>query len=133
MFFNKDTNNQTALMNNGAPVKEQRPVYVPPAEITEENDGWKIRAIMPGVKSESLEITLTGNELRLLGKTTDMVPAGMRLLYHEYEPGDYERTFTITDHVKRDGIRATVKDGILELTLPKAETLRPVRIPVSMR
>lgn len=132
MFTDNDSSN-TALPNSGVAVKEQRPVYIPPAEITAENDGWKIRAIMPGVKSENLEITLTGNELRLRGKTTDTVPEGMRLLYHEYEPGDYERTFTISDHVKREGICATVKDGILELTLPKAETLRPVRIPVSMR
>ncbi|MBP5234205.1 MAG: Hsp20/alpha crystallin family protein [Planctomycetes bacterium] len=129
----ENDNDKTLNPTASAPVKEQRPVYVPPAEITEEENCWKIRAIMPGVKSDSLEITLTGNELHLLGRATDMVPQGMRLIYHEYEPGDYERTFTISDHVKREGIGATVKDGVLVLTLPKAEAVRPVRIPVVVK
>lgn len=126
MFFNKSDETNVS-------VKEQRPVYVPPTEISEEENCWKIRATMPGVSGDGLEITLSGNELKLRGKSADAAPQGMRLLYNEYEPGDYERTFTIPDSVKRDGISAEAKDGILVLTLPKAEAARPLRIPVLAR
>jgi len=58
------------------------------------------------------------------------VPEGLAPLYLEYEPGDYERSFTLSDAVDPGGIEARVRGGVLHLRLPKAGPTKPQRIEV---
>jgi HSP20 family molecular chaperone IbpA len=58
------------------------------------------------------------------------VPEGLAPLYLEHEPGDYERSFTLSDGVDPGGIEAPVRGGVLHLRLPKAGPAKPQRIEV---
>ena len=51
-------------------------------------------------------------------------------MFSEYEVGDYERAFTLSDEIDRDKIQATVKQGVLRLELPKAERVKPKKIAI---
>jgi len=55
---------------------------------------------------------------------------GYELEYQEYEVGDYQRSFTLTEKINRDKIEATFKNGVLELHLPKAEPAKPKKISI---
>ena len=53
-----------------------------------------------------------------------------KLVFSEYEVGDYERAFTLSDEIDREKIKATVKQGVLRLELPKAEKVKPKKITI---
>jgi HSP20 family protein len=86
---------------------------------------------MPGVNEENIDITLENNILTITGNTTLESPAEYSLAFAEFEPGDYERSFRITDRINREGIQANYKDGVLRLTLPKAEEAKLRKISVT--
>ena len=56
------------------------------------------------------------------------LPRGARVLHEEYRPGDYQRSFILSDEVDRDRITAELKNGVLRLFLPKAERVRRIEI-----
>jgi HSP20 family protein len=75
---------------------------------------------MPGVTRETVEVTLEKRILSIRARAQTTVPEGLAPLYLEYEPGDYERDFTLSDAVDPSGIEARVRSGVLTLRLPKA-------------
>ncbi len=105
-------------------------VFVPPVDIYENGDHIVVVADIPGVSAERLNITLENNVLSIHGSVEPEQYEGLNLAYSEYAVGDYDRSFTISDAVDRDGISATVKDGVLRLTLPKAAKARARSIEV---
>jgi HSP20 family protein len=107
-----------------------RKVFIPRVDIHETQDAIVLLADMPGVDERSVDITLEKNVLTLLGKVEPETFEGLQPSYVEYETGDYERAFTLSDEIDRDKIEASVKNGVLELTLPKAETVKLRKISV---
>src|SRR4051812_31943254 len=107
-----------------------RPVYVPRVDIVETEDALEILADMPGMTRESVEVTLEQRVLSIRGRAAIPLPEGLAPLYLEYEPGDYERSFTLSDAVDPAGISARVQGGVLQLRLPKAGPARLQRIEV---
>jgi HSP20 family molecular chaperone IbpA len=105
-----------------------RPVFLPPADIYETNNSIVVMAEMPGVPSDGVDITLERRVLTIRGRSTTSEHAGYQRVYNEYTDGDYERVFTLSENIDRDRIEATLKDGVLHLTLPKAEAARARRI-----
>jgi HSP20 family molecular chaperone IbpA len=103
-------------------VERARParVFTPRVDIRETKETIVVEADMPGVAEEDIDITLEQNVLTLRGTVQDHAPEGYACTYREYAVGDYERAFTITEDVDRDRIDATMKNGVLTLTLPKA-------------
>ncbi|RMF86391.1 MAG: Hsp20/alpha crystallin family protein [Nitrospirae bacterium] len=110
--------------------ERRRRVYTPPADVFETGETIEVIADMPGVDESSVEITLERNVLTLDGRSTVGAPKDATLSYAEYEPGDYHRAFTLSDEIDREGIKATVKNGVLHLSLPKAGPARAKRIEV---
>lgn len=110
---------------------EQTAVFTPRVDIRETTTNVLLVADMPGVDENSVSIGLEGSELTIRGKFLPKTPEGYSLTYQEYLSGNYERSFTLGETIDREGIRATVKDGVLRLTLPKAAETQPRRIPVS--
>ena len=106
-------------------------VFVPAVDIIEKNNDIVLLADMPGVDEKSVEITLEKDLLTIHGHTEPKFPENHRLIVSEYGVGDYERTFTLSDEIDKEHIQATVKDGVLRLTLPKAERAKPKHIPVT--
>jgi HSP20 family molecular chaperone IbpA len=104
-------------------------VYMPRVDIYEQDDTTVLVADMPGVDENSIDITLEKNVLTIRGFVEEPLQ-GYGLAYGEYGVGDYERTFALSDEVDRNKIEASMKDGVLRLTLPKAEEARSRKISV---
>lgn len=96
-------------------------VFIPRADIYETDDAIHVLCDMPGVDENSIDITLDNNILTINGYVHAQRPEGYQLSYAEYRVGDYQRRFTLSDEIDRDGIEATLKDGVLRLRLPKAK------------
>jgi HSP20 family protein len=105
-----------------------RPVFVPPADICETRDNIVVLAEMPGVAPDGVDITLERRVLTIRGRNAGGEHTGYQRVYNEYADGDYERVFTLSENIDRDRIEATLKDGVLHLVLPKAETAKPRKI-----
>ena len=105
-----------------------RPVFLPPADIYETKDSIVVLAEMPGVSPEGVDISLERRVLTIRGRSVANEHGGYRRVYNEYTDGDYERVFTLSENIDRDRIEATLKDGILQLVLPKAEAAKARKI-----
>jgi HSP20 family protein len=105
-----------------------RTVFIPPSDIYETKDSIVVLAEMPGVAPDGVDLTLERRMLTIRGRSVANEHAGYQRVYNEYADGDYERVFTLSENIDRDRIEATLKDGVLNLVLPKAETARPRKI-----
>jgi len=107
-------------------------IYVPDVDIIERKDDIVLLADMPGVDESGIDITLEKNILTIYGRVDAEIPEPLRIIHAEYGIGDYQRSFTLSGEINRDNIRATIKDGLLKLTLPKAEPLKAKKITVAV-
>jgi HSP20 family protein len=105
------------------------PVYVPPVDIYESQDAIVILADMPGVAPEGVDVDLRENQLTFTGKVV-LEESKERMLLQEYGVGDFYRQFTLSSRIDQGKIEASMKDGVLVLTLPKAEVAKPKKITV---
>ena len=105
--------------------------FVPRVDIYETDDSLVIVADMPGVDENSIDIMLEKNVLSLKGNISFETPDNYSLAYCEYEVGDYERSFTLSDEIDRDNIEASISDGVLRVTLPKAGPAKTRKISVT--
>jgi HSP20 family molecular chaperone IbpA len=124
------TKRETQAPAAGERIRQAAP-FAPRVDIRETEAEVVLVADLPGVDENTVHIDLEGSELTLRGTFAPKTPEGYSLTYQEYQSGDYERTFTLADTIDRDGIRAVVKDGVLRLTLPKAQAVQARRIPVT--
>jgi HSP20 family molecular chaperone IbpA len=109
---------------------KNRKVYVPKVDIYETKDTMVLLADVPGVDERSVDITLEKNVLTINGAVEATRFDGYTLAYTEYDIGDYQRAFTISDEVDRNRIEATVKNGVLKIVLHKAETAKAKKIAI---
>ena len=101
-----------------------RPIFMPAADIYETGDNIVVLAEMPGVAPDGVEITLERRVLTIRGRSGANEHSSYQRVYTEYADGDYERVFTLSENINRDRIEATLKDGVLHLVLPKAESAK---------
>jgi HSP20 family molecular chaperone IbpA len=104
--------------------------FVPRVDIYETEEKVVLLADMPGVNEKSVDITLEKNILTINGYAGPQAPDNFEPTYAEYRFGNYERTFALSDEVDREQIEATVKNGVLRLVMPKAETAKTRKITV---
>jgi len=126
----KEVQKKEAGLKEGLERARPGKVYSPAVDIVERKEDILLIADMPGVDDKSLEITIEKDVLTLDGRVETKLPEGHRLLVSEYGTGDYHRVFKLSDEIDRDKIMATVKHGVLRLTLPKTEAVRTRKIPV---
>jgi len=112
------------------PSPEGQAAYNPPIDIHEGPEGLTLEADLPGATEENLFIQLEDNVLSLHARIQSPVPEAARLLHEEYRVGDYYRSFILSDEVDRDRIAAELKNGVLRLSLPKADRARTRRIEI---
>jgi HSP20 family molecular chaperone IbpA len=118
------------VLESGAERTRDRLAFVPRADIYETGEAITVVADMAGVDEDSVDVTLENNVLTILGYVELEVPEGYNLAFAEYQVGDYQRAFTLSDEIDRDGIEATVKDGVLRLHLPKITEARKRKIAI---
>jgi len=104
--------------------------FVPRVDIYETREALFVIADMPGVDDKTVDVELEKNILTISGRVEDGKVKDHTLVFSEYEVGDYERTFTLSDEIDRERIKATVKQGVLRLELPKAEKVKPKKIAI---
>lgn len=117
--------------NNMAQADSSRTrVFVPRADIYESGETIVILADIPGVTEETVDVTLERNILSIYGKTSRSGMDGFKLLHSDYEQGDFRRVFSLSNEIDREGIVATVRNGVLKLVLPKSKKAVPRKIEV---
>jgi HSP20 family molecular chaperone IbpA len=126
----KEITKKEAEVKEGVERTRSKKLYTPAVDIVEGKEELYLIADMPGVDENSVDITLDKNILTIYGTVEPETHDNYRLIYTEYGIGDYKRTFTLSDEIDREKIQATVKNGILRLKLPKAETAKSRKIPV---
>jgi HSP20 family protein len=104
--------------------------FVPRADIYETDDQLVVVADVPGVDESSIDIALDKNILTINAYVDAAIPEGYSLLFAEYQVGDFQRTFKISDEIDREKIQASIKDGVLHLYLPKAKAAHTRKISV---
>lgn len=116
---------QTTVANQ--PRNEQ--YLSPDVNIYETQQGYVLEAEMPGVSKEGLEITLDAHEITIVGRRSQETPPG-QTLFHERHGADYRRVFEVDSSIDASRISARMNQGVLYLTLPKAEVAKPRKISV---
>ena len=126
----KELQKQEARSLQGAERPSPGRVFVPRTDIGEREDALWIAMDVPGADRSSIDLTLEDNVLTVRARVTSNAPEGQSLAYAEYGVGNYERSFTISEAVDRDRIEAKVRNGVLQLTLPKAKSQLARKIDV---
>jgi HSP20 family molecular chaperone IbpA len=106
-------------------------VILPPVDIFETDDAFILKCEMPAVSKEQVEVLLDKNELTIRGNVSENADAYGTLVYSEYSLCNYERTFRVGNNINGAAINASLDNGILTVTLPKSETIKPRKIEVS--
>ena len=106
-------------------------LFVPAADIYEDRDALKVVLEMPGVEKGNVDIRVEEGVLLVEGRLDLTKYRGLQPLYTEYNIGNYSRSFRLSNAIDQDKIGAELKDGVLSLTLPKAEKAKPRTIQVS--
>lgn len=124
-----NTQDNISTVNNPA-AQDNRPVFLPAADIYESPAGVIIRCDMPGVAESDLEVTIENKVLTVTGPQMGQGKEGCETLVSEYQTGVYQRTFGLSRDLDDSAVKARLKDGVLEIELPKAREAQPRRIAV---
>ena len=111
---------------NTAPVR----YFVPATDIFETEDALTVVMEVPGVGREAIDISLENNVLKIEAKIDPSKYDGMEPLYTEYNVGNFARSFTLSNKIDQQQISAKLEDGILTLTLRKAQEAMPRKISI---
>lgn len=130
MKNNKDKSLEKYNKDN-AEMTREGPVFTPATDIYENGDAILVRCDMPGVDEKQVDITLDHYELTITGSQTAEQPEGYDLLTGEYEVGTFRRSFKVPQLIDRENIKARLRNGVLDVELPKTEQAKPRRIEIS--
>jgi len=101
---------------------------VPFVDIIEEKERFVLKADMPGVTKDNLNVSIDNNELTIHGKVDQT--ATKNQTYSEFALYDYKRSFVINKDIERKNIDASLDNGVLTLVLPKSEKSKPRKIEI---
>ena len=108
------------------PIRHLRPAYT----IDENPDSFSVRVMMPGVNRKGLNVSLEKDSLTITGNRAASLPEGWRALRREIREGDFRLDLRLNVEVDGEKISASLEDGVLTLTVPKAEAIKPRTIPI---
>ena len=115
---------------DGAERARAQAVYAPRVDIIDSKDALHLVADVPGADENDTEISLEKNVLTIRASVRPPNLEGYTAVETEYGIGDFERSFTISNEIDREGIEATVRDGVLRVRLPKAKHAGAQKISV---
>ena len=102
-----------------------------PIDICDDENSFVLEAELPGLTKADINIRVTENELIISGSARRKLDQEEHVLRNEIPPAHYRRTFTLSDAVDRDGLNAELNEGVLRLTLPKSERVKPRMIEIT--
>jgi HSP20 family protein len=103
---------------------------LPRTNLYEDTDHFEIRTEVPGLDKEDLTLHIQGNYLEISGNRNIDAPAGYKIHKTERESTSFSRSFTLPADVDSERVEASLKNGILYMTLPKSEAAKPKKITV---
>ena len=106
-------------------------VFVPVTDIFETPEALTVVLEMPGVDRDSIEASVENDVVTIEGRLDFSKYEGMQPVYTEYNVGHFARSFEISSKIDQSKIRASMKDGVVTIALPKAEQAKPRKIQVS--
>src|SRR5215467_6695130 len=121
---------KATLQKDSRSTGQTKSYVTPEVNILENKDGYVLEAEMPGVNKDGLEITLEGTEISIVGRRRDEQPISGTALFQESTNADYRRVFELDPAIDTSKVSARMDQGILTLTLPKSERVKPRRISV---
>jgi len=111
--------------------QERMRTFVPAFDVWETQDAYVFKADVPGFREQDLDINITGNRLTLSGKReAEQIQQSDTCYCSERSHGSFTRAFTLPEGINADQIRAELKDGILNVSVPKTPQAQPKRIAV---
>jgi len=122
-FFNQDLVSSEEVSNR---------TWMPPVDIQETPEAYRLTAELPGLTKDDINITLENNVLRLSGERKfekDVKKEGYHRIERTY--GSFARAFTLPTQVNNEKVEAAFENGLLTITVPKAEQAKPRKIAIS--
>jgi HSP20 family molecular chaperone IbpA len=104
--------------------------YTPLVDIVETHDAFLFQADLPGVKADDVDVSYDDGTLTLSARVQPRQPEQTSYLWREYGVGSFHRSFSLSTPIDADGIRAQLRNGVLELYVPKAERAKTRKIQV---
>lgn len=108
------------------------PSLVPNVDIYEKENELVVLVDMPGVLEKNVNIHFEKGVLNITGQIEPKVLEGHRLLYAEYKEGNYQRSFSVPEEIDVEKIEASVKNGVVNIVLPKSPKPQARKIPVKI-
>ncbi len=127
-----ETHSKQEAQNQDQGREQTRPgrYFLPEVDIYESEEGLRLWADMPGVDEKDVEVTLKNGMLTIEGMVSTDMYRNLMPVYTEYNVGNYSRQFMVNEEIDASRIEARIRNGVLEVSLPKAEAARPRRINV---
>ena len=116
--------------NRNATQQRSEQFITPVASVVEDGDAYTLNVEMPGVNKEGLEISVENNELAIVGRRSLPQIEGT-LIHRESRTENFRRVFELDPSIDTSKVSARIDQGVLTLTLPKAEQVKPRKITVS--
>ena len=127
-----DTKDMKTRDQGGMQTRSDEETFLRPAvDIYEDSSGITLKADLPGVSRDRLEVGVDGNNLTIEGRAAVDMPEGMEALHADVGTTRFRRSFILSNELEAEKISAEMKDGVLTLSLPKRAELQPRKIEIS--
>jgi len=129
--MNNDTN-MNKKENTNPELTQDKPVFIPLTDIYESTESIYVVCDVPGVQEKNIDISLENDVLTITAYQDEERYEGYQALYKSYDRGIFQRSFTLSQAIDKAKIKATVKQGVLKIELPKSEEVKPKKITVEL-
>ena len=119
--------------NQNKVTKTREATIIPSTDIYEEENKIILKVDLPGVPQENLDIQIDKNILKVEGKITIKTPENWTLHTNEFPYEKYAQTFQLNEELDTEKIKATLKEGVLTLEIPKKEEKQPRKIEIKIQ
>lgn len=107
--------------------------FRPAIDIADQNDAVLLQVDLPGADESEIELTLEKNALKLRGVRAAEAFPGYELVHQEHGARNYEREFRLSETLNREAVEATMREGVLELRIPRLEPAGPQKIAIKAK
>ena len=125
-------NNINKKENTKPELTQDKPVFSPLTDIYESMESIYVVCDVPGVQEKNIDISLENDVLTITAYQDEEQYEGYQALYKSYDRGIFQRSFTLSQTIDKAKIKATVKQGVLKIELPKSEEVKPKKISVEI-
>jgi HSP20 family protein len=123
---------QCCSENGAAKTAPAARTFTPRVDIVETESALFVHTDLPGVRPEDVDLRFEQGELTLVGKVHPRTTPG-RLIFGEYEVGDFQRSFQVPESIDASRIDAEFKNGVLTIRLPKPEAAKPKQVAIKVQ